>query len=95
MLFLSLSEYTGTAFANFRFKVTTMASAIYKSRLIVSSPTFNPHNQRWTPYVIISWETGGRFKFHTIEGLPNLFANEEDAGEFGLEVGKQWIDREL
>jgi hypothetical protein len=72
-----------------------MASAIYKNHLIISSPTFNPDNQRWSPYVIIAWKTRGRYKRHTIEGLPNLFDIEEEAEEFGVELGKQWTDREL
>lgn len=61
-----------------------MAHVLYNDKLIISYAEFNNETQTWSVRVDISWR------------LPHQrqFTNKAEAESYGLEIGKQWIDRQ-
>lgn len=61
-----------------------MAHVLYDDKLIISYAEFNNETQTWSVRIDISW----RLRHD------RRFADKAEAESYGLEVAKQWVDKQ-
>jgi hypothetical protein len=71
-----------------------MAHETYKAGLVLSRP-HHPAYDVWHPYVKVMWQDENGFHFHELVYSDVVLHTEKEATDYGLAVGRAWIDREL
>jgi hypothetical protein len=72
-----------------------MASALYKTCLIVSAADCDRDTQEWRPWVSVCWRDDSRQHVHRIRFAQEIFKNAQEATTFGMKAGEMWIDERL
>ena len=70
-----------------------MASETYKDWLIVSVSSLDTKTRYWRVTVSISLGSGSRQRAETLRVPPVPFKTKAEAENFGLRMGRAWIDR--
>jgi hypothetical protein len=72
-----------------------MATFTYRDHFIVAGVDFSAMAGTWLPKVSISWNTPGQHGIHFITKGSEGYQSASDAVDFGLAVGKSWVDDRL
>jgi hypothetical protein len=72
-----------------------MARLFYKDFLIVAGADFQRRTRSCVPIVPITWNADGKQEIHFITQANERHDNADDAVDFGLALGKAWIEEWL
>ena len=72
-----------------------MASALYKTYLIVSAPDCNRDTQEWKPWVSVCWRDDAQQHLHQVRFAQEKFNNAQEAKTFGMNAGETWVDERI
>jgi hypothetical protein len=66
---------------------------VYHSYHIVGIARLNEKSGYWLPTVRLLWTDAGLEKKFELDGPPNRFKTKDEAEDYAVEMGKNWIDK--
>jgi hypothetical protein len=69
-----------------------MATLLYQDHLIVASSHRIETTGKWGIWVGVYWGCNGQRLYQVFNRLPDTFDTKGAAEEFGLQLGRKWIE---
>jgi hypothetical protein len=74
-------------------EITSMATLLYQGYLIVASSQRIETSGRWGVWVGVYWDANNERQSKVFNSLPDTFDTKKEAEKFGLQMGKEWIEK--
>jgi hypothetical protein len=82
---LDLSAIEGSVF---------VAISLYRDYLVVGSSQHVETTGKWSIWVGVYWSSDDTRQSKVFNSLTDTFDTQEEAERFGLEMGKEWIEKQ-
>jgi hypothetical protein len=66
---------------------------VYRTYHIVGVGRLNENTGYWLPRVRVLWRDAGQEQKFELDGPPNRFRTRDEAEDYALAMGKDWIDK--
>jgi hypothetical protein len=70
-----------------------MKGIIYHNYHIVGLAQLNEKTGYWIPTMRVLWLEAGKEEKFELDGPPNRFRTKEEAEDYALSMGRDWIDQ--
>ncbi|MGH7823742.1 MAG: hypothetical protein ACREQ7_00975 [Candidatus Binatia bacterium] len=70
-----------------------MKGIIYQKYHIIGVARLSENTRYWVPTVRVVWRDGGKEQKFELDGPSNRFSSREEAEDYAILMGKDWIDR--
>ena len=70
-----------------------MASVLYQDYLIVASSQRVETTGKWGIWVGVYWASNGQRLYQVFNRLTDTFDTKDAAEQFGLQLGREWIEK--